>query len=152
MFQVEIKDEGVGGMLGRLSGGFHDTTPLMRALAGALETVTEDNFAAQGRPRWLGLSPATKKRRGAGAHMILQDTGRLAGSVSTDYGRDYARVGTNVVYAPIHQFGGKAGRGRKVTIPARPFLPVGKNGELQPEARAVVLGEMQSYLAGLVRA
>jgi len=25
-------------------------------------------------------------------------------------------------YAAIHQFGGKAGRGRKVTIPARPYL------------------------------
>jgi phage virion morphogenesis protein len=33
-------------------------------------------------------------------------------------------VGTNRVYAAIHQLGGQAGRGRKVTIPARPYLGV----------------------------
>ena len=35
-------------------------------------------------------------------------------------------------YAAIHQFGGKAGRGRKVTIPARPYL--GINAEDREEA------------------
>ena len=31
-------------------------------------------------------------------------------------------VGSPVVYASIHQFGGKARRNRSVTIPARPFI------------------------------
>jgi hypothetical protein len=35
-----------------------------------------------------------------------------------------AVVGTNVVYAAIHQMGGQAGRGGRVKIPARPFLMV----------------------------
>ncbi|MES8537205.1 phage virion morphogenesis protein, partial [Cutibacterium acnes] len=39
-------------------------------------------------------------------------------------GRLQAAVGTNRVYARIHQLGGKAGRNRKVTIPARPFLGI----------------------------
>lgn len=40
----------------------------------------------------------------------------LGGSISV-------AIGTNVVYGPIHQLGGKAGRRtRRVTIPARPFL------------------------------
>lgn len=30
-------------------------------------------------------------------------------------------IGSNVVYAAIHEFGGMAGRGRKVKIPARPY-------------------------------
>jgi phage virion morphogenesis protein len=34
----------------------------------------------------------------------------------------YALVGTNVKYAPIHQFGGRAGKGHRARIPARPFL------------------------------
>lgn len=29
-----------------------------------------------------------------------------------------------MVYAAIQQYGGQAGRGHKVTIPLRPFLPV----------------------------
>lgn len=32
------------------------------------------------------------------------------------------RVGTNVKYARIHEFGGMAGRGHKTRIPARPYL------------------------------
>jgi phage virion morphogenesis protein len=31
-------------------------------------------------------------------------------------------IGTNMDYAAIHQFGGKAGRDKKVSIPARPYL------------------------------
>jgi phage gpG-like protein len=34
------------------------------------------------------------------------------------------RVGSNVIYARIHQLGGRAGRGHKSLIPARPFLVV----------------------------
>lgn len=31
-------------------------------------------------------------------------------------------IGSNVIYAAIHEFGGMAGRGLKSKIPARPFL------------------------------
>ena len=40
-----------------------------------------------------------------------------------------AVVGTNTVYAAIHNFGGKAGRGCKVEIPARPFLRLTQEDE-----------------------
>lgn len=44
----------------------------------------------------------------------------LGGSISVE-------VGTNVVYAAIHQLGGKAGRkDKRVTIPARPILGVSR--------------------------
>ena len=55
----------------------------------------------------------------------LIDTGRLMKSITYKLrGRHGVAVGTNVVYGAIHQFGGKAGRGHSVTIPARPFLVV----------------------------
>jgi phage gpG-like protein len=41
-------------------------------------------------------------------------------------------VSATPLYAAIHQFGGQAGRSHKVTIPARPFLPVRKDGPLYP--------------------
>ena len=56
----------------------------------------------------------------------LTDTGRLRGSIThtvTDGGRA-VEVGSNVLYAAIHQFGGRAGKGLRATIPARPYLGI----------------------------
>lgn len=105
MMLAEVKDQGLLSGLARVVDGTRSPRPLMRAIAGLFADETEINFASQGRPAWLGLRPATLKRRGADAK-ILQDTGRLAASVSTQYGTDFARVGSNAVYAAIHQFGG----------------------------------------------
>jgi len=54
----------------------------------------------------------------------LIDTGRLMNSITYKAHSDKVEIGTNVVYGAIHQLGGKAGRGRKVDIPARPYLMV----------------------------
>ena len=49
---------------------------------------------------------------------LLQDTGRLKGSIQSQVlGGSVLLVGSNVEYAPFHQFGTE-------TIPARPFLGV----------------------------
>ena len=56
----------------------------------------------------------------------LTDTGRLRGSIThavMDAGHT-VEIGSNVVYAAIHQFGGRTGRGRRVTIPARSYLGI----------------------------
>jgi len=52
----------------------------------------------------------------------LYDTGTLMRSITHEVERDRAIVGPTVVYAAIHEFGGMAGRGRRVRIPARPYL------------------------------
>ena len=51
-------------------------------------------------------------------------------------------IGTNVVYSAIHQFGGKAGRGKKVSIPARPFIL------LQEEDKKMIVEELAKYIFG----
>lgn len=55
-------------------------------------------------------------------------------------------VGNSMIYAAIQQFGGQAGRGKKVTIPARPFLPVTASGELYPAEKSLVLQAINDYL------
>ena len=50
-----------------------------------------------------------------------------------------------MVYAAIHQFGGWAGRNRKVYIPARPFL------QLTNEDKQDLMDDVQDYFAQLVR-
>ena len=56
-------------------------------------------------------------------------------------------IGNSAIYAAIHQFGGQAGRGRKVTIPARPFLPITPSGELYPAERSSIIGAINDYIA-----
>jgi len=75
----------------------------------------DKNFRVSGRPsKWKGLAPLTKamRRKGSksGGFKILQDTGRLRGSISTKVfsqtTKAAATVGTNVEYAPLMHFGG----------------------------------------------
>jgi phage gpG-like protein len=163
---VIIDDTQLQAALRRLEHAGVDLSPAMRDIAQALVLVTEDNFEAEGRPIWMPLSEATKharlggkkaykkngeltaaaQRRQDAGFRILQHTGGLAGSISTDYDSTQAVAGSNKLYAAIHQFGGEAGRGRKVEIPARPYLPVTAEGNLQPEAREEVLDTILHHL------
>lgn len=71
-------------------------------------------------------------RRFAGAYgssKPLLDTGRLRNSITYRLlGSTGVEIGSNTAYAAIHQFGGKAGRGRKVGIPARTFIATRERG------------------------
>lgn len=55
---------------------------------------------------------------------ILKDRGRLVRSIRRKARPEGVAVGTNLIYGAIHQFGGPAGRGKKVEIPARSYLGV----------------------------
>lgn len=167
--RVEIDDAELRAGLNRLSHAGADLSGAMRKIAQTLVKVTEDNFAAQGRPKWAPLSEATihqriggkkayKKngeltaaatRRRAGL-LILQDSGQMAGSVSTDSSATHAVIGSDKRYANIQQFGGQAGRGLKVTIPARPWLPVTADKQLQPEAVPEVLAAIMRHLRSAI--
>jgi phage virion morphogenesis protein len=142
MIEITVDGNRVIGALERLAKGTQHTEPAMRAVAEDMLDAVKKNFLAQGRPAWLGLKRPGKRRAGG---MILQDTRQLANSIVTDHGDDFAKVGTNKVYAAIHQFGGMAGRGRKVKIEARPFLKLTADDEQRIEH---TVGD---YLASLVK-
>ena len=96
--------------------------PVMRQIAQAMELATEKNFETEGArlgERWKPSQRALEGIRGRKVKgKTLQDTGRLAGSIVSDVGRDYAIVGTNVEYGPIHQFGGKTRQGAQSRLQA----------------------------------
>jgi phage virion morphogenesis protein len=73
---------------------------------------------------WKPWAPSTVKRFGkkAAGRKILIGSGRLKNSVTYRSKGNTVRIGSNLVYAAIHQMGGKAGRNRAATIPARPYL------------------------------
>ncbi|MDE0392819.1 MAG: phage virion morphogenesis protein [Rhodospirillales bacterium] len=91
-----------------------------RYLVGSAHRRFERERAPDGTP-WLKSARAI-----AEGGRTLTNTGQLRNSIAhtvTDGGRA-VEVGSGVVYAAIHQFGGHAGRGRRARIPARPYLGV----------------------------
>lgn len=146
--------------------------PVMAVIAQDLENSTKlrftDGRAPDGKP-WLPLSAATRfsrARKAAGGKVYVKnrsrttaaftraylggmqpllDTGRLRNSITSRASNDFAEVGTATVYARIHQFGGKAGRGRKVTIPARPFIG------MSADDRALVVERLRAHLVSAAR-
>ena len=80
---------------------------------------------------------------------LLIETGILSSKIFHTATADTLTVSTaasTAAYGAIQQFGGKAGRGHKVTIPARPFLPIHQGGTLYPNERAEILKAINEYL------
>lgn len=133
-----------------------DMTPLMDAIGMGLEASTVERFnetsrAPDGTP-WKPSIAADEGRR------TLVQRGHLRDSITHRAGPRSVRVGTNVLYAAVHQLGAviraKTARGlvfrigrewrrvREVRIPARPFLGVSAEDE------EMILAEATDWLAG----
>ncbi len=69
--------------------------------------------------RWQ-QSEAAKERGG----LTLTDTRQLAGSVTHSATDDELIHGMGEKYSAIHHFGGKTGRNKSVTLPARPMIGI----------------------------
>lgn len=129
---IQLNNEELNRALSQLAGKTSDLRPLMKNIAGILEDSVEVNFDKQGRPRWEGLKKPTIEYRAKKKYWpgkILQMRGELAASITNYYDDNFAVVGTNKVYAAIHQFGGPAGRNKSVDIPERPYLQLGDSEE-----------------------
>ena len=129
--EIKIDNKEVNRKLLDLAMRGENLRPLMKNIAGIFASATEENFKNEGRPdKWTELSEATKKQRTKQKKwpgQILQVSGQLASSISTQYDDESAVIGSNLDYAAIHQLGGQAGKNKKVTIPARPYLKLTDN-------------------------
>ncbi len=147
VIRIEINDTAFRATLQRIHARLSNPRPLMAGIANLMLEAVEDNFEQERNPetgaKWPSLSQSTqdaRQKKGSWPGKILQVSGSLASSVSQSYGDDFAAVGTNKVYAPIHQFGGKAGRKHAATIPARPFLG------LSQQARQDIIEAVEGYV------
>ncbi len=121
-----------------------NTTPIMRAVGVGLVEGTHTRFEQavdpEGNP-WAPLLPAYKAiKRGPGILRESAMRGGLMGSITFRAGADTVEVGTNKIYAAVHQYGativpvkathlrfflsGGLVEADSVTIPARPYLGV----------------------------
>ena len=124
--EIELDNKEIHEKLIELAKKIENLRPLMKNIAGVFADSTEENFKEEGRPdKWVDLAESTKKQRvkiRKWPGQILQVSSQLASSISTYYDNDSAIIGSNLEYATIHQLGGQAGKNKKVTIPARPYL------------------------------
>jgi len=142
--EIKINDKEIQQLLLKLISKTENLRPLMKNIAGIMHDSVEENFEKEGRPeKWQELSEVTIKHRtkkGYYPGKILQMRGELAASINSKYDDNSAIVGTNKAYAAIQQFGGNAGRNKKVEIPARPYLLLATNDEKQ------IINEIKNYL------
>ena len=92
-----------------------------------------------------GKETAGYKAYASGRKILIQE-GTLAGAFQPEISGDTVTLGTNLPYAAIHHFGGDAGRGKQVKIPARPYLPF-KDDQLHPDLQ----DDIVSYLTNVIK-
>lgn len=134
----------------RLERAVADTAPIMRAIGTGLVTSTQDRFNDEVSPdgaAWARLNPTyAAGKRGAGILRESAMRGGLQGSITYRAGRSEVEVGSNKIYAGVHQQGAvitpKSGgrlvfrlgnrivHARSVTIPARPFVGISAEDKL----------------------
>jgi len=151
MIEIKYDDRQVLDALHELSRRMDDMTPAMRAIAGVMADATERAFEDEADPAtgmaWHPLMASTVNMRCGDAHPILQRSGQLAGSIVTSHGPEFAQVGSNKVYAGMHQFGGVTSPNSMIpgkAIPARPFLGLGEDDQEE------ILDIVRGYLAEAV--
>lgn len=111
-FAIDGLAPGLSGLANRLS----DLSPALSRAGELVKVSVTENFAAQGRPqRWETLKPETVEKKGHDT--VLNETGRLMGSISCRASVDSLSITSDAPYAKMLQYGtGLAG------LPARPFL------------------------------
>lgn len=112
--QIIISDTEVNAGIDRVAAAGGDTGGLMEAIAGYMLFSVQRRFETETGPdgkAWTPLSPRTvskrvsgKRRRGS--QNILRVKNRLYSSITGEAEATEARVGTNLIYAAIHQTGG----------------------------------------------
>ncbi len=147
MLYIEINTSDLERKMRGVVLGLQQPAELMADLSEVMYNEVIKNFEMQGRPSWKKLSPVTlAKKKG---NRKLQEGGAnsedLIGSFEARVEGNTAVVSNAVTYAAIHNFGGKAGRGLKVDIPARPFMTIPASG------RQALADACADFLESLVR-
>lgn len=171
-----INDGELKGLLAQLHQRLGNLRPVMEEIGQRYERRVLENFERESAPdgtKWPRLSSTTlmmqlSAKRGFGKRggltkrgrdylqnkSLLVLSGRMRSRIHYQAAAQSVRIGVaGIPYAAIHQFGGLAGRGRKVKIPARPYLAMnrGSGMELAPRDRSMVVEILRAHLDQAVR-
>lgn len=131
--------------LTKFRGQFHDNVDKGLWKAGQL-------FEGNVKEGWLS---GRVTKFGGGDEGLNVRTGRLRASITTSRpqnrgGYRFVKVGTNVVYAPVHEFGGTITRksGKSFEMPERPFMRPALEYS-RPKMIYILRAEMMKPLGGV---
>lgn len=157
---VTVTDTGVAAKIRAMMAAGEQLEDLHKRIGAALVSNVQLGFKSGASPGGQSWAPL-KIRKG----QPLRDTGRLRSSITSSADGDGVTVGTNVDYAAVHQFGAvihpkKAGGrlvfangaggmifAKKVTIPARPFMPIDRSGavDLPASYQRTVISRIRAH-------
>lgn len=132
----EFSDEAIQASITRLQGLGADMTPITRGIAAILASEADDAFQKEADPttgrQWQQLTPnyaAKLTAKGLTGKMLNRTMGGLAMSLTTDFDAVSAVIGSNKVYAAIHQLGGTPDMSAApAAVPARPYMGLSQYG------------------------
>lgn len=136
---IQVTSTPIQAALDELNRRCQHLQPAFDAIGQVIRTNVIDCFQNETSPdgiHWKALEPATIKKRRNGSNKILQDTGKLLGSIAYSATNSHAEVTTDTEYAPHHQFGTSK-------MVARPFFP---SQTLPQDWENDVMDVLNSYL------
>ena len=148
MIKITLNDTQVGTKLHSIANQLQHPRKLYGVLGETLKKIHAERFKQEIAPdgsEWQSLSPKTlarKKKKGKSTKILRQD-GYLSDKTAYNYNDQNVEFGSDAKYARLHQFGGKAGRGGKVTIPKRPWLGVSEQDEQKLLRKSTALLQRQ---------
>lgn len=139
-FRINIEAEELRDELRRLEAAGEDLSAPLDEIGGYVTAETQSRFERGHGPDGRAWPPSIRVQMHQGGQTLV-DTGRLRDSITWRATRRAVTIGSNVVYAAIHQLGGRIrarsakalkfhipGVGWRTTaavnIPARPFLGI----------------------------
>ncbi len=132
MAGIRYEVQGLDEALAALARIVENRPKMLKMIGAAVESQTRERIGSERTApdgtAWPAWAAVTAARRHSG-QSLLQASGTLIDSLHYVVDGDEVTVGSGMVYAAIHQFGGEAGRGRKVKIPARPYLGISAQNE-----------------------
>lgn len=144
---IELDKKSVDSVLSaidRLSVASSDLTPVWDDVGAYFESETAQRF--QDEQAWDGTPWQPSERAENKGGKTLVDRAHLRDSFTWNADAEGFEFGTNVIYAAIHQKGGKAGRNKSVTLPARPMLPDALTNDDETEILNIVNKHLENAM------
>ena len=136
---IDVQDQLLSTSLSRAASRCADLTPLMMAIGGDIMQSVSRRFETGHGPGGVAWPPSLRALATGGQTLV--DRGHLRDSITMAADASSVTVGTNKIYAAVHQFGatieaknaafllfrtpgGGYAQAKSVTIPARPFFGI----------------------------
>jgi phage virion morphogenesis protein len=151
---VTIQIDEISPKLDHLIRQAKDTRPILRAMGTEFLSITQRAFdnpslriaewVARKNTKFAPHPSKSGRQRlvtsdGGSTHPLLKKSGLMVKSFRVEVGTSTVTIASDRPYARIHQFGGMTGKGHKTKIPARPFMPITRDGTMPEWAQTKIV-------------